>query len=358
MREKEETSILGIFQDPLLMLIALILLGTLWVVIPAKQPTPTQDTVNLEIKKEIDKFKEDIASIEKKIKELREEIDRLAEEINIMETREREIQKKKAEEKSEINRLNQEVAALKALLQAKKEKLKKLEKELEKARKQKQEAKLVNEIEQKIRELKKEINEREALLKKLEDKLKETRKRKIEYNEEKKGQEEAIRALQQQVDLEKEAVRKLEIEKGKLGTLLKERSGLGKYSTEAVKGKQVVGFEAVKNKLVLIDEKNYKIEAYRTMYMERIETAAKLTRKSSAKSESMDRIKNAGSEFLKELNKVKPETHFILFVVQKDSFKIFLAARQIAWQKGFAVSWEPWEGPINVGPGGDPAEGR
>lgn len=351
MRRKEETSILGIFQDPLLILIALILLGTLWIVVPAEQPASPQESDRFELQKEIDQLKKEIMSMDDRVKKFTEDIDRLADEINILENQEKEVQKKEAEEKSEIHRLNQEIAALKALLRTKKENLEKLEKDLERLKEQAKEAEQVKEIEQKIRELKKEIIEKEALLKKMEEDLGKAKERESKYIVKKKGLEETIVKLQQQVEAEKEAVKKLKKEKKKLDTLLKERGGLGKYTAEAVKGKYMVSFEAVKNTLIFMDEKNYKYETYRDISSGGIEMVAKLTRKRSAKSESIDQIKKVDSEFQKELNKVKPETHFIGFAVRKDSFKIFLAARQIVLKKGFAVSWLPIEGPIYIGPG-------
>jgi hypothetical protein len=52
-------------------------------------------------------------------------------------------------------------------------------------------------------------------------------------------------------------------------------------------------------------------------------------------------LRNTGSEFNRILNQLDPNVNYIAFVVRPDSFAAFRAARQIAWNSGYEVGWEP-----------------
>lgn len=351
---RKETSVLEIFQDPLLILVALILLGTLWIIIPAERSEPAGGLSVSQIIKETEKLREDIDSLNAKMKELEAELQRLRDEIHVIEISEKDTKEEEAIANQKVNQLEQEMNNLRKIIQNKKAELKRLEKELEEARKQAEDAKLAEELDRKLKELKEEIDNKEGFLKTLEEKMRMARESQKTREEE---QRRHLGEMQHQVDAEKKKIKELEKEKGELERFVP--GGIGTYSPDLVENKEQVTFEAVNNRLVLINEKNYDIEAFRTMHNGKIVTAAKLTRKGSAVSEPINKIIESGSEFQKELGKLDPQKHYIFFGVQRDSFEVFLEARQIAWKKGFVVAWHPLnEGPIYAGEGGEEVEGR
>jgi len=348
---KEEGDVFNIFQDPLLTLIALILLGTLWIIIP-RGSEPVESIRLSQLQKEVNRLKEEISSLDEMIRELEGE-------IQAIEVLEKNVTATKKETEQRINQLTQEVAKLKAIIQSKREEIKKLEMALEEAKKRAEEAKLVKELTQRISKLKEEITTKEALLKKLEDDLKKAKETQEEERVKAKGREELLNELKHEISIEREKVKMMEEEKEKYAETLRKRAGIEAYSTDLVENKEQVAFEAVKNRLVLIDENNYDVETFLTTYNNMIVPAVKYTRKSAVRGESISEIAESTSKFQTMLAKLDPEKHYILFGVQKDSFEVFLKARQIAWQKGFVVAWWPREeGPIYAGPGGGKVEGR
>jgi len=49
------------------------------------------------------------------------------------------------------------------------------------------------------------------------------------------------------------------------------------------------------------------------------------------------------SDFRQLLKQLNPQTDYLAFLVRPDSFKAFRQARQLAWEAGFDVGWEPME---------------
>ncbi|MEC4805679.1 MAG: hypothetical protein SAJ12_18555 [Jaaginema sp. PMC 1079.18] len=54
-------------------------------------------------------------------------------------------------------------------------------------------------------------------------------------------------------------------------------------------------------------------------------------------------IQAATSDFRAVLNKLNPQTDYLAFLVRPDSFTGFRKARELAWEQGFEVGWEPME---------------
>jgi len=355
---KNDYSFLGIFQDPLLTLIALILLGTLPIIIPGGRTEPTPGLKPYEMQVKIEKLGEDITALDKRINDLKSDLQRLIEEINALKEIESGANRKVAEANKKINQLKQEIAAIKLIIQNRKKELERLKRELEEAKERVGEAEVAKELEKRIDKLKEDLAEKETLLKKLEHDLNKTKKAKEQADSKIEEQKKNVEALRRKIDIEKGNVKKLQTEKNRLERILK-NGGIGQYTTEAVGDKEQVAFEAFSNKLVLINEKNYNVEVFRRIYGGNIVKAASLTRKDSVPGESPDIIEKKDSDFQTELDKLNPQKDYIFFGVQKDSFEVFLKARQIAWERGFVVGWRPWkEGPIYISPGGEKGEGR
>ena len=58
--------------------------------------------------------------------------------------------------------------------------------------------------------------------------------------------------------------------------------------------------------------------------------------------ESPEEVKQADSNFQQRLSQLDPQQHYLAFIVRPDSFSVFRQAREIAWNQGFEVGWEPY----------------
>lgn len=63
--------------------------------------------------------------------------------------------------------------------------------------------------------------------------------------------------------------------------------------------------------------------------------------KEGVKGETLRELGGKNSEFVDFLKQLNPRENYIAFIVRPDSFQVFRKARQIAWNLGFDVGWEP-----------------
>lgn len=70
--------------------------------------------------------------------------------------------------------------------------------------------------------------------------------------------------------------------------------------------------------------------------------------------ETESELRQDGSTFRRELEKLDPKKHHIYFIAHTDSFEVFRAARRVALEQGFRVGWNPIgaDEPIKFGSGG------
>lgn len=70
--------------------------------------------------------------------------------------------------------------------------------------------------------------------------------------------------------------------------------------------------------------------------------------------ESPSQLNATSSQFRQKLSQLNPNETYIAFIVRPDSFQAFRRAREIAWQAGFDVGWEPstFDNPLVFGSGG------
>lgn len=338
---------LGIFQDPLLTIVALILVSSLWAIIPGDSAQNASDDGRIDFLKEIANLKEQIREIEITILNITGEIEQIK------------MKLPKAKRESSDERIKQEdqlveqIAELNSQIQAKKIELAALQekvKALKDSSKQKEE---IEEIEQRIAELRDEISRLEALLTKLDVELsnldESLRKQDSVLQEQSTNQIQ----LQHQIDLLKEEQLKLAGECQEIDESLQRNKGIGIYSEAVSANKEAIIVEVRLNMLYYVNDKNYDYEVYNVMRDGKPSKVVKLTRKSYIQGESIQKIGQPMSEFQKCINEKTPESNYFMFTVHPDSYEAFLAARQIAWQKGFAVGWLPWdEDSIYAGSGG------
>ncbi len=70
--------------------------------------------------------------------------------------------------------------------------------------------------------------------------------------------------------------------------------------------------------------------------------------------ETETQFSQSNSDFKQTLRQLNPNENYLAFIVRPDSFTSFRVAREIAWEQGFDVGWEPHniEDPIIFGSGG------
>ena len=57
--------------------------------------------------------------------------------------------------------------------------------------------------------------------------------------------------------------------------------------------------------------------------------------------ETLAELRSPKASFREQLAAYDPKSHFLLFYVWEDSFEVYLEARQLAEETGFAVGWQP-----------------
>jgi chromosome segregation ATPase len=356
-----EDSILGIFQDPLLTLIALILLGTLPVIMPmagSDRPEAALDGRPLhEIQVRVEELREEIRALDRQMDALKEDLRRLGEEIQAL--RERKVQREKGllDLEHRVARLLAEIAAIREIITQKEKELKDLESELAAAKTRAQEAERIQELEQEIRRVQKELAQKRAFIEGLERELDKQNKIRETIRQAKQAQKGQIAALESEVRIEKDQVAALEAEKREIEKSLSRMGGMGQYTQEAVGDRKGTGFEASDNRLFSVDDHNYKSEILGRVNKGIVIGIKKFTKKDDATGESPDAILREESRFQSKLKELDPKKNYLVFLVQQDAYPVFLKARKLAWDKGFVVGWRPFNGgPIYAGPG--QGEGR
>ncbi|TKJ36905.1 hypothetical protein CEE37_14415 [candidate division LCP-89 bacterium B3_LCP] len=408
---KEETSVLDIFQDPLLTIIALILLGTIWVIIPTTGTKSTDVDGLVQSEEDRERFRGDIANIESTIRNLENEIRTFEMNLQILEAEVKVTAASQEAEKEVADRLEGEKRRLYYVVQSKIAELNRLKIELEKAVKDADKTELLEELDQKITNLEREIERLRRVLETTQARIRddeqlnsidrETTKLRDDINrlkselQEKKTEaqsadqarelgnritelEETITQkevllesieeeiaqndsllqqqlseqvnhttlLEREISLYKEDTDNIAAEKDELKTKLKDLTNkLNPDDPDAVEGKKLIGFEAVNNKLYRVNENNYEYRNLNDHFQQ-------LTKKPHVKGDSFDELDNPDCVFRQELNKLNPNEHWLKFIVRKNSFDLYIKARDIAWKKKFVVGWWPNDDPLMAGPGG------
>lgn len=338
--KEDGASFLEIFQDPLLTIVALILLNTTWVVIPERiEPVEHKPSV-----------KRDVISIEDKINKLKIEIQGKQEELKWLKKKIEELNAMLQSGGEDIGQINQKIQELQEELEKKKEELKQLEDALKKAKEELAGLPGVENIEElyaKVSKLERETEERRSDLRQLEKQIEIAKQRAVES--------------EVQADTQKKIIDQMIIKRDAL------LAGIARLETELAKKKTGGGFHSIKqtNKRAYIIElennrlfpgfwhgsdandikENYNINKYSSY--------AELKRKPTVKGESIEEIKKTTGGFHKILNnKINHNKEYIVFLVCDDSYEIFRKAREIAEEKGVQVGWRPFNGVHFAGGGG------
>lgn len=339
--KRTEFSLLELFQDPLFTMIAIVLMGTVWLIIPGKS-TPVdpkvyaaQDT-NQSIKREIELMKE-------KMKQLMLEIERLKEEVRGLESRIDRAKDEKDEPKHarSLEEVNQKIREIMNEIEKGREKLKLLEDELKRAREALSGVNEKGEIEilrAKINKLEKEIERLRESLRQLEEALKKARQKSEKAKEIQDAQKNLVALLQKELKAKLEEIKKLEAE---LERIRGERGGEKWFKPpKPPRREKDFAFQLTGGRAYPVDDEHYNVQSG-NIRMDGGRTAwvTVKTRKSSSKGESIEEIQKPESKFQKVLRKLDKKEYRIMLILLSDSFEIFRKAREIVQNYGFEMAW-------------------
>lgn len=320
--KEDEASFLEIFQDPLLTIVALILLNTTWVVIPER--------MEVEEHKPSVSVRSEIISIEDTINKLKIEIKRKQEELGWLKKKIGELNAMLQGGGEDINQINQKIQELQTEIENKKEELKQLEDVLKKAKEELTHLPGIENIEglyARISELEREIQVRRSELNQLEEQIKIAKKHRADT--ETRADEQKKLIAQFQIKL-KALLEEIENLKSKL----QGKEFEGGFQAVFESDKEDCGIELVKNRAFPVDEKYY--DAY-VVIDNGGRIITKMTRKASFGGEDSTSIKNSESEFQKTLKKINPKTHRIVFILHNDSFEIYRKAKKLVLEKNLEI---------------------
>ena len=349
---KNDTSIFEIFQDPLLTIVALILLGTSWIILPREEGKGGRGLGALpELQESVDHLKQRSASLGQRVEEMMQRIRQLTDNLHALYDSEQVARESAQGAGLKADALMRQIAGLKSDILGKRDELRMIETRLEKARRAAKQEALVDELDRRIGSLKDEIAGKELLMKDLEKQLELAQadlKRQRKYDDERKR---ALDDLQKQLITEKNEHGRAEFEKGRLEQALRELPGFGEYAT--VGDKVPILLDIIDNRILEINDQNYTLRSWLAPQNREVVQVIEATKKRPGSGETLERIEDPNSDFQRLLKNHRKEKYYLAFWIHRDFFTLFHKARQIAWKHGYQVDWNPRDdGALHVGIGG------
>lgn len=342
--KNDDGSLFDIMQDPLLTMVAIILFGTLWIIIPGGRGS-ADGVDSKELRSRLAELEQVLSVMEQQILGVQ----------NTIKTEEKDQAKwaksalmQERQVKANIDQTKNEIEALNTALKEKSGEYAELQTQLEEAASYQPEAALIEELQRRIDKLEEEIYKKGSVVRELDSSItKAVQREGLNGSQPHKVKKENVKILRE-IDLVEARVKNLQTKKEELTETLQKKHGTGEYSTAGTSGKEALAFEADEGKLYLIDNDNYEVR--KSGYIEtdsgRV-SASNIGRKNNATGDASITLDEASSIFKTKLSHASPYKDYIIFLVRKDSFGLFLNARLIAEQAGFRVGWIPYgEGPI------------
>lgn len=334
MKDDGTSFLFYIFQDPLLTIIALILLNTSWIVIP-ERIEPEAFKSSTDIRNE-DSLKKNVMSIESKLNRLKMEFKSKQEELEWLKKKIGELNAMLQGGGEDIDQISQKIQELQTEIEKKKEELKQLEDVLKKAREELSglpQVENAGDLYSKVSELERDIEEKRNELSHLENQIAIARQDEVKIREQADAQKRLIAQLQNELKAKLGETEKLKVEISKIG------SG-GGYRPFIKSDKNAFLIELENNRLYPVNLDNIDdLKKYYDCTYYKSEKTLVLKRKASIKGEDISEIEISDSSFSKILNKAIKEERPITFFLSGDSFKIFRRAREIVQDKGIGVGW-------------------
>lgn len=315
--KSRDTSFFELFQDPLFTMMAIVLMGTVWIIVP-EQSTPA-DQKTLMVKDEVGSLRRTIEVKEAAIERLKNERSNFSQKFSAI----KEIVDDRA---IDIMKLKTEVALLEKDIDSMRREKNELDETLKKA-------KDLSALMENINKLEKEIERKREELSRSNERLR-TVKQETTHTKE---LNELFAKLQAELKALLDEIARIEPE-------TKDNRGMGgKFKPVFESDKRPIYIELVADRLFPIDDDHYDAKSHLRMSAGRTVTVLSVTRKSTVQGESVDRIQNPESIFQNVLKKGSTDNQRVVFLVHGDSFEILRAARNIALNKNYEISWWPNE---------------
>jgi len=304
----DDDDVMTIFQDPLLTIIAIVLLSSLWTVIPSPGVSDGEEVTE-----------KTIENLENAIVASRRELRRLD---DVERTKKIEAQAfDSSQPDMDTDDVRSRIGALEVLLKSKNKQLKTLEKRL-------------SGIQQKTTITQRAMN-------KLTRELEEAQKQNTQFEQSFSKKQKKLERLREELKKFRE-----QSQRNTPASLPKNKQhGFNVYSRNLAKGKQPISFVVARHRVFIWDEKtirsNYHIRRGVGKRHGKMVQYAALTLKGSIRGETVTEIENARSAYQKVLKANNPEKSYIVFKLHNDSFQLFYKARSIAASLGYASDWDP-----------------
>lgn len=329
--KKDEFSFFEIFQDPLMTIIALVLLGTVWMIFPGE--SKSVDPATSTIRGERDSFREEIERLEEKLNILKLEYQKLFENSRELQRTIDEATGVSDAKRQHIDLICKKIKVIEDSIKEKREELNQLENELQKIKELLNGTEISGDIESirvKMNELTQQIERKHKELTELEENIKELSQQ-VSGNI--LGQKRSeVAGLQNELKTLQEDINKLKKE------LEEQKKGTG-YVELSQTQKKPFYIELANNQLFPVDEEHYEIKYG---YLDN-EPVSVWTRKSHIQGESVAKIQVSRNRLYELLKKYNPDENRAYFLVHADSFEIYRKAKKIAQKERFEITWWPYE---------------
>jgi len=348
MARKKDESLFDMFQDPIMTMVAMILLATLWMILPGQSQEKTksyydrkesidslQDIVNV--------YDKEINMLEIQLRRMKRDCDWTTEKVaNLPDTH-------AVTADSARDDVARSLDECKDRIRRRKEDLRRVEQLLARARKKAEHSPLG----ESIRSLHQEMNAADGLLDKKMRELVDLENRRIEAQHRKEeraselGRLKSLYAeLQQEVSLKSDKQQRLEKELEAMGNdanPVDVSNSPGSITEMESTDKKIFYLQLKNSALLPLDEMHYSTRnGHIKMDNGSMVAASEYTPLSSAEWETAPMIAQSGSDFQTALEKLDAHTYCIIFLVDTRSFPLFRKAREIARKKGFELGWQPF----------------
>ncbi len=336
---KDDNEFLDIFQDPLMTIISLVLLSTLWMVLPGTGESKAMADQEEDTSKiEIDKLADEMTRVELNIVRLDGDLQKYSSELEILESQLNEVKKRELSEREYLV-LAEGVNQLKKRVERKRFEKKRQEVEMLVLQDRQKENERIVDIKHEIERESEKLKIREKDMTSLTQKFEQSEKLHL-------GRSELENELQTLTAKKLKAEQAITENEKILGRL--ETRGNGNSDYTIVAGKKPFQFGLANRKIFATNNindirKNYTIDKEHKWRKGIKVSYARLSLKKFVVGESLEEIESPDSLFQKELKNRNPEKEFVVFSLLSDSFKTFRKARSIASSYGFSTDWAPSE---------------
>jgi outer membrane murein-binding lipoprotein Lpp len=293
---RQQFSFLEVSQDPLMTILALVLLGTVWLILPGP-PRASPPERNPAVTAQPDtRMVEDVSRLGARLAQLQNEIEWRRRESKALE--------------DELRKERDAAAKAEGKVQP-------------------------SEIQTRIYELEREIEKKQKELEELQRQIASAKQQAAAAEDKRKR--ESSEAAQLQLELK---AKQDELES--LRKALKPQKREGGYKEVFESKKRPAYFELVNNRLFILDPEFY--DERQAYYYKGggVVSATVCTRKASAPGEGAQALANPRGRFLQKLKELDANDQRPVFLVHGDSFEIFRKAREIAEQQSPEWGWWPF----------------